>query len=71
MFGKKKKVQTKTYDTKKQMPVLKCSICNGEQVVGFKDLESGRFEEVMCIKNSADLQTFKEMYGVSEITKEY
>lgn len=71
MFGKKKKVQSKTYDASKQMPVLKCSICNGEQVAGFKNLETGRFEEVMCIKNSADLQTFKEMYGVSEIIKEY
>lgn len=71
MFGKKKNIQKKTYDPAQQQPVLKCSICNGEQVAGFKDLETGKFEEVMCIKSNVDLQAFQEMYGVTEITKEY
>lgn len=71
MFGKKKKIQIKTYDPKKQLPVLKCSICSGEQVAGFKNLETGKFEEVMCIRNDADLRVFQEMYGVSKLIKEY
>ncbi len=71
MFGKKKKIQAQTYDPAKQLPILKCSICNGEQVAGFKDLETGKFEEVMCIKNDADLRAFQEMYSVSQLTKEY
>ena len=48
------------------------SICNGEQVAGFKDIHTGKIEEVMLIKNQADLDAFKKMYGIDgEIEKEY
>ena len=51
---------------------LKASICNGEQVAGFKDIHTGKIEEVMLIKNQADLEAFKKMYGIDdEIEKEY
>lgn len=69
MFRKKsKKLQ---YDKENQVPVLKCSICNGEQVAGFKDIHTGKFEEVMFIRNQTDLDSFKELYGVENIGKEY
>ncbi len=71
MFGRKKKSLKGEYDRENKTPVLKCSICNGEQVAGFKDKRSGKFEEVMLIRSEADLISFKEMYGVEEITKEY
>ena len=51
----KKKVVTKTYDKENKKPVIKASICNGEQVAGFKDIHTGKIEEVMLIKNQADL----------------
>lgn len=70
MFGKKK-TEKKTYDRENQRPVLKCSICNGEQVAGFKNLRTGRFEEVMLVRNEADLREFMDRYGVSEVTREY
>ncbi|MBO4890785.1 MAG: aspartate dehydrogenase [Lachnospiraceae bacterium] len=47
-------------------PVIKCSICNGEQVAGFKDLNTGIFTEVCLIRNDADLRTFMETYGITE-----
>lgn len=68
---RKKAVEKKTYDKENLKPVLKCSICNGEQVAGFKDIHTGRFEEIMFIRNEKDLNTFKEMYDVETITKEY
>ncbi len=69
MFRKKtKKLQC---DKENQIPVLKCSICNGEQVAGFKDIRTGKFEEVMFIRNQTDLDSFKELYGVENIGKEY
>ncbi len=71
MFGKKAKPEKKTYDAENQRPVVKCSICNGEQVAGFQDIRTGRLEEVMLIRDAADLQRFKEMYGLSEVTKIY
>lgn len=68
----KKKVIVQTYDKKNKKPVIKASICNGEQVAGFKDINTGNIEEVMLIKSTADLEKFKAMYGIEEeITKEY
>ena len=68
----KKKIVTRSYDKENKKPVIKASICNGEQLAGFKDIHSGKIEEVMLIKNQADLEKFKAMYGINEeITKEY
>ncbi len=68
----KKKTVTKSYDMKNKKPVIKASICNGEQVAGFKDIHTGKIEEIMLIENPADLENFKAMYGINEeITKEY
>ena len=60
-----------TFDPERQRAVLRCSICTGEQVAGFQDVHSGKFEEMMLIRNQADLQHFKEQYGIEEITKIY
>ena len=54
----RRKTVTKTYDKKSKKPVIKASICNGEQVAGFKDIHTGKIEEVMLIKNQADLDAF-------------
>lgn len=68
----KKKAIVQTYDKENKKPVIKSSICNGEQVAGFKDIHTGKMEEVMLIKSYTDLKKFKEMYGINEeITKEY
>ncbi|MDE6888545.1 MAG: aspartate dehydrogenase [Eubacterium sp.] len=72
LFQKKKQaLEKREYDRINEKPVLKCSICNGEQVAGFKDIRTGKFHEVMFIRNEKDLQDFKETYGVSEVAKEY
>ena len=68
----RKKSKQLTYDSINKKPIIKASICNGEQVAGFKDINSGKFEEVMLIRGSADLELFKQQYGITEeITKEY
>lgn len=71
MLFRKKKQPTMKYDKEKVLPVLKCSICNGEQVAGFKDIHTGKFEEIMYVRNSSDLEDFKRKYGIDEIKKEY
>ncbi|MCR5595576.1 MAG: aspartate dehydrogenase [Lachnospiraceae bacterium] len=71
MFGRKKEPEMRTYDRENKRPVLKCSICNGEQVAGFKDIHTGKFEEIMLIRNKSELNSFMEMYGIDTITKEY
>lgn len=72
-FGKKtnKAVPVRQYDKNQFKPVIKCSICTGEQVAGFKDINTGRFEEVMLIKNSRDLDAFMQLYDVQDVSKEY
>ncbi|MCD8338272.1 MAG: aspartate dehydrogenase [Lachnospiraceae bacterium] len=61
----------KAYDLSVYKPVLKCSICNGEQVAGFKNRETGKFEEVMFIRNERELSQFLKSYGLETIEKEY
>ena len=71
MFGKKKTLEIIQYNKEKKMPVLRCSICNGEQVAGLKDRQTGVFEEIMLIRNAHDLDVFRKMVGVQDIPKEY
>ena len=68
----KKKTQTIPYDPNSKKPIIKASICNGEQVAGFRDLHTGAFEEIMLIRDAADLAEFKTQYGITgEIEKIY
>lgn len=72
MFGRRK-IKTEDYDKENKKPVIRASICTGEQVAGFKDVHTGKFEEVMLIKNHRDMEVFRQRYGISEeeIVKEY
>lgn len=71
MFHKKAKKET--YDKEHQRPVLKSSICTGEKVAGFKNLQSGKFTEVMLIRDNKDLEDFLEKYDIpaSEVKTEW
>ena len=72
MFGRKKKTSIKLeYDRENQRPVLRCSICTGEQVAGFKNIHTGKFEEVMLIRSDEELDVFKAMYELDDVAKEY
>ena len=71
LFVKKKESPKKTYDPALWKPVLRCSICTGETAAGFKELATGRFEEVMLIRSDRDLERFRKEYGVADVTKEY
>ena len=69
----KKKIVKKTYDREHMKPVIRASICTGEEVAaGFKDIRTGKIEEIMLIKSPEDLEKFKEIYEITEkIAKEY
>lgn len=73
MFNKKKKKSyIDTYDNEKYIPLIKASICTGEQVVGFKNIETKEFIEISLIKDIKDLEEFRKKYNVTgEIKKEY
>lgn len=67
----KKKSKKLTYNKELQEPILKCSICTGEKMAGFKNIQTGKFEEVMLVRDDKDLQLFKSMYDIAEVKKEY
>lgn len=69
MFFKKKSMEKKYYNKEQKMPVLKCSICNGEQVAGFQDKKTGAFEDIMFIRSQQELEQFMDMYGITEPLK--
>lgn len=67
----KEKVERLAYDPARQKPIIRASICNGEQVGGLKDLQTGHFTDVMFIRDADDLRTFQDMVGTTNIPKEY
>ena len=70
MFRKKQKFSFE-YDPETQYPVIRASICNGERVAGFKNKTDGHFTEVIFIRSEADIEDFKEAYGLDDIRTEY
>ncbi len=69
----KRKRITEPYDKENQRPTIRASICNGEQIAGFKNLSTGKFTEIMVIRNQKDMKEFLLRYGISEsnIKKEW
>ncbi len=66
MFGRKKHpVRKVPYDPQTHAPALRCSICNGEQVGGLRNKATGAFEELLLIRDEADLAAFREMLSLS------
>lgn len=71
MFRRKKQPQRLSFNPAQQKPVIRASICTGEQVGGLKDLKTGRFTDVMLIRDENALREFQAMVGTSDIDKEY
>lgn len=59
------------YDKENWRPVLRCSICNGERVAGFKNIYTGEFKEECFIQNDEELEAFKYKYAITDLVKEY
>ena len=70
LFSKKIKEAPKPlYDPETEEAAIRCSICTGEQVAGFRNKTSGHFREVTLLKGPKDLEDFKKNYGVSDCKK--
>ncbi len=65
-FFSKKTEAHKHYDPAELKPVIRSSICTGEKAAGFKEIASGKFREVMLIRDEADLKAFRKEYGITE-----
>lgn len=60
-----KKIQKEVYDKENLKPVIKSSICTGEKVAGFRDVRTGKFTEVMLLRDNRDVDLFLEKYDIS------
>jgi len=60
----KRKQEKRTYDRENLKPVIRSSICTGEQVAGFRNIHTGKFSEVMLLRTDADLEEFLELYDI-------
>ena len=69
----RRKVKKCAYDRENLKPVIRSSICTGEQVAGFMNIHTGKFSAVLLIRNTAELREFLDTYDISqaEITTEY
>ena len=63
---KKKKNVGKQYDPAAYTPVIRCSICTGEQVAGFRDKTTGKIEDIMLLQSERDLKKFRQLYGLGD-----
>lgn len=62
----RRKVKKCAYDRENLRPVIRSSVCTGERVAGFKNIHTGKFTEVMLLRNGGDLEEFLEIYDLTE-----
>ena len=68
-FKSAKKLSAPPFDPAAEEPAIRCSICTGEQVAGFRSKRTGQFREVTLIRTPKDLEGFKKDYGVEDLKK--
>ncbi len=65
-WNRKPKPEPKPFDRTKKRPVIRASICTGEQTACFQNLETGKLEEIMLLRTPADRAEFLATYGIRE-----
>lgn len=64
IFARKKK-EVPIIDRSRGQAVLRCSICNGEQVICFEDAHTGELSELMLVRSHVDLEDFCRANGIT------
>ena len=63
-FFRTEKTPANAFDPERWEPVLRCSICPGEQTAAFRERATGQIREIMLIRGEADLREFRRLYGI-------
>ncbi len=67
LFGRKKTtVKLPDFPPEEYEPVLRCSICTGEQVGCMRNRSSGKLSEIMLIRTADDLEEFCRLCHTEE-----
>ena len=70
---KKHKPEVPVFSLEEYEPVIRSSICTGEQVACMRNRATGQLREVMLLRSSSDLEEFCRSYGLraEDIKKVY
>ena len=63
---KKHKTETPAFPPEDYEPVIRCSICTGEQVACMRNRHTGRMQEIALIRTPEDLAAFCKSYQIEE-----
>ena len=66
MLFRKHKQPRLDYDAARQIPAIRKSICTAEMTAGFRDRETGHFEDVMLIEGEEGIREFMSLCGITE-----
>ncbi len=66
MWFQRKRPRPLAYDPARQQPVIRASICTGEQTACLRDRETGRLEEIMLLRTPEERRNFCRACGVRE-----
>ena len=64
MFFRKKQLPRDSFDRESKKPIIRASICTGEQVLCSKDRQTGQLTELMLIRKPSELFEFCEANGI-------
>ncbi len=69
--ARSRRFEPEPFDSGEYYAAIRCSICTGEKVAGFRSKKDGSFTEVMLIRSQKDIDEFKALYKVDDIKTEY
>lgn len=67
MFKKKKTIPAYTFDPNREKPIIRCNVYTGEKIAGFKNIETGKFIEMMLIQSEQDVAKFRSDYHLGDV----
>ena len=67
LFRKEKPVSAApVWPVEKYEPVIRSSICTGEQVACMRERDTGKLHELMLLRTAADREEFCRLYGIKD-----
>ncbi|MBO5555702.1 MAG: aspartate dehydrogenase [Oscillospiraceae bacterium] len=63
---KKEKTTALCFPPEQYEPVIRCSICTGEQVACMRERATGRLREILWIRGEEDLEEFRRLCRLPE-----
>lgn len=67
-FSKRKAMEYPVFPEGDHEPVLRCSICTGEQTLCYRDRQTGKLHDLMLVRDPADLDGFCRQNGLDPET---